>query len=133
MVVLEPDPEVYYHANFDRYGALRLGREAPSSEYSSALWAEPKGSPADALVHNSGVITWCGSSTTWAFWGERQWGIGIAAARSADMSWPMVEGINWFDIDDALSDLVALGFPKQEVPRELADSLRRSFRPSDGE
>ena len=127
VLILEPDPKAYYFENFGRYGALRLDATRSAAEYYEALQAEPEGSPADALLHAATVMTWCGTSKSWAFWGERHLGIGIAATRSSEWCWPSVEGIKWLDIDSALSDVVALGFSKQIVPSTIAAKLRHNY------
>ena len=128
VIVHEPDPEAYYFSNFHRYGALRFEPNALMQDYSNALWAEPEGSPADALQFVASTVSWCGSSKEWAFWGERGLGIGIAATRRVEMPWPSVEGVNWFNVDSALRSLVAPNFLEQAVPPEFAAKLRRNFR-----
>lgn len=127
LIVHEPDPEAYYFENFRRYGALRFERNASAGDYKEAFLIEPEGSPADALQYVSSVISWCGSSRQWGFWGERDLGVGIAATRSAEITWPSIEGITWFGVDTALSSLIAPNFENEVVPPEFAAKFRKNF------
>lgn len=127
VIVHNPDPETYYFSHFRRYGALRFQRNASADDYSAALLAEPVDSPADALQYVASTVSWCGSSKQWGIWGERDYGIGIAATCCADLSWPVVQGIKWFDIQSALSDLIALNFRGHEVPPEFAARFRTHY------
>ena len=127
VIVHDPEPEAYYYSNFRRYGAFRFGRGTSAEEYSKALAAEPEGSPADAMLYRAGVVSWCGNSTTWGFWGERDLDIGIAATRQTDMSWPAAKTSQWFSCEEALSELVAPSFRSKTVPEKFAAKFRKNY------
>jgi hypothetical protein len=127
VIVHEPHPETYYFANFGRYGALRFQRDATAADYKKAFLFEPEGSSADALQYVAGVISWCGTSRNWGLWGERDLGVGIAASRDPEMSWPKVQGVTWHDFDTALSNLIAPNFENDVIPTDFATKLRRNF------
>lgn len=127
VIVHEPDPEAYYFANFQRYGALRFDLSGSGVDYKNAWLLEPEGSPADAFEYVAGVVSWCGSSREWGFWGERGLGVGVGATRMIEMPWPTVKGITWFDVDDAMLNLMALNFENQSVPADFAAKLRSNF------
>jgi hypothetical protein len=127
VIVHEPDPEAYYFANFRRYGALRFDPNTSEGDYKNAWLLEPEGSPVDAFEYVASVVSWCGSSREWGFWGERGLGVGIGATRKARIPWPIIEGVTWFDVDDAIRNLIALNFENQTVPADFAAKLRSNF------
>jgi len=131
VTVLDPDPVGYYFSHFQRYGAFRLKAESLKSDYFDALCAEPEGSPADALLYVSSVVTLFGDTKGWAIWGERDLGIGVVAIRNRKLegmeAWQSAHGIKWFDIERAISDLVALNFRGQVVPDDLVAKLRAHY------
>ncbi|HEV2803754.1 MAG TPA: hypothetical protein VGW57_02370 [Chthoniobacterales bacterium] len=93
LIVHEPDPDAYYFTNFQRYGALDFKPSANAGDYKQAFLTEPPGSPADALQYVAAVVSWFGSSRKWGFWGERDFGVAVAATRDSSKSWPQVQGI----------------------------------------
>jgi len=123
----EPDADAYYFTHFHRYGALRFDPTDSALDYYSALRAEPAESPADALLYVTNIASWFGNSENWAFWGERDLGIGVAAVRERGFSWPEAQGIKWFDLESALSDLVAINFRDALVPSEFSVKLRENY------
>lgn len=123
----DPNPESYYFANFHRYGIILLNRTASALDYYMALREEPKGSSADALLYVTNVASWVGDSRVWAFWGERDLGIGVLAVRNPHLSCPKVEGIRCFDVEEAISDLVALNLRNERVLREFSNRLRQTY------
>jgi len=127
VIVHEPDPEAYYFGNFQRYGVLDFERNATATEYKQAFLAEPENSPADALQYVASVISWSGSSREWGFWGERDFGVAIAAKRNANMSWPEVAGVSLFDLDTAVESFIAPNFEDEKIPQEFLAKLRRNF------
>lgn len=127
LIVHDPDPETYYFANFQRYGALRFERNATADDYKKSFLAEPADSPADALQYVASVVSWCGSSRQWGFWGERDLGVAIAGTRNRNIQWPQVAGVSWFDLNSALDNLIAPNFENEKIPREFAAKLRHNF------
>jgi hypothetical protein len=128
LIVHEPDPETYFFRHFGRYGALRFSRTTSAEDYSKALCNEPSQSSADAFLYVGSVFSFCGNSQRWAFWGERDLGVGVAATRrDARIEWPVIPGITWFDVEGALSNLMALNFKDFAVPQEIALEMRRNF------
>jgi hypothetical protein len=125
---LEPDPEAYYFTHFHRYGLLRFNQTDSALDYYSALREEPPSSPADALLYVTSVASWFGTRKDWAFWGERDFGIGVAAKRDRSLRWPEIEGIKWFTVEDALSDLVEANFRNEEAFGEFAEQLRQNYQ-----
>ena len=127
IMIHDPHPEAYYFANFGRYGAFRLNLNATERDYKSAFLLEPEGSPADALQYVSSAISWWGSSQQWGFWGERDLGVGVGAARNKQISWPSINGVRWFDVDGALSNLIAPNFENGVIPAGFAAKFRSNF------
>lgn len=129
MLLCKPDPVNYYFKNFNRYGALNFDISATSVDYSEALRAEPPGSPADAFETNSFVWTWCGDSMKWGFYGVREVPeIGIGATCVKGFLWPQVNGISWFNTDDALEGLVSVVFRGHESEfREFSQDFRKNY------
>lgn len=79
--VVDPDPIQYFYKEFSRCGAFMLSNAADKEVYFSFLEQSPPGSPADALLFNSSIVTWTGAgSDRWAIWGEREVGIGVLGA-----------------------------------------------------
>jgi hypothetical protein len=128
VMVHDPDPEHFYFSKFNRYGALQLPLDTSASDYVEALADESGAVPFDAFLYVASVISWCGSSKTWGFWGDRAYGVGIAATCRPDMVWPSIDGIKWFDIDGALSDLISLNFRGYKVPASFEQEFRRSYQ-----
>lgn len=128
VVTHDPSADEYYFANFQRYGALRFQPTATAAEYKQAFLEEPPDSPADALQYVASVMSWCGSSREWGFWGERDLGVAVAGTRKPNMSWPQIEGITWFDLDGAAAGLIAPNFDDEQIPQEFVAALNRNFR-----
>lgn len=53
LVVLDPDPEKYFHKHFGVYPALSFSINDSESNYFELMSREMLGSPADALNHNT--------------------------------------------------------------------------------
>jgi hypothetical protein len=119
-VVLDPDPEQYFYAEFGYYGALRapigsIGRELPE-----LLAHEPPGSPADSLLTNGRVMAFATISTSVVIWAEREMGLGIVQLRDGlASSFERARQVRWFTTEEAL-ELMAPSFSGQTVPPEFA-------------
>lgn len=131
VTALDPEPEEYYFSHFRRYGALRFKVEELEADYLAALRAEPEGSPADALLYVAEVVAWFGDTKSWAIWGERNLGVGVVADRSLRIEGmepgQSTHGVKWFNVEDAISDLVALNFRGQVTPIDLATKFSANY------
>ena len=125
ILVFDPDPVAYYYENFGYYAAVRFGLHTSAVlQYKEVFLAEPSTSPADALQYRIKTCAWFGSSSLWGFWADRDLGIGVAATRDSRMSWPNLPNIHWFDLNDALSTLIAPNFEDGVIPKTISEELR---------
>lgn len=80
--VIDPDPEKYFFNHFIHYGTIECAVGDTDESYISALNADPGGSPADALIHNSNVIAVGSPSADWIIFGDRAADVAVCAFRS---------------------------------------------------
>jgi len=79
LAVIDPDPKSYFAANFNFYGAFEFSSTDDEADYVSALNDYPKGSTADALMHNSNSLIVSSFTNKWAVFGNRGADIAICA------------------------------------------------------
>lgn len=129
--VLDPDPETYYFSHFQRYGAFKLKAQELETDYFPALRAEPEGSPADAMLYVADVVALFGDTKSWAIWGERELGVGVVADQGQQIGVTepgrAPQSIKWFDVESAISNLVALNFRGQITPPDIAAKFRTHY------
>jgi hypothetical protein len=56
LVVTDPDPYSYFWENFNWLPVIRIDYQLEFKEYIRLLNADPGGSPADAIIHNSNQV-----------------------------------------------------------------------------
>jgi hypothetical protein len=127
MLILKPDPVSYYYSHFGRFAALRFHPNETADRYFEELQSDPGHSPADAMLHIASVVLWFGSSQQWGIWGERDWSVAVVGSRKKGFDWPLIDGIEWLNVDEALSELISLNFHDQIVPPTFAEELRRNY------
>lgn len=77
ITVTDPDPERYFYHHFSCYPAI-LGNELSTvREYLGAIGADPGGSPADAISHNSVTVLLGDSTAQWAGYFNREYELGV--------------------------------------------------------
>lgn len=80
LVVLEPDPETYFHKQFGCFGALEIPASSSWDLYRQEMESGPPGSPVvDSLGMNSSVLVWFPPSLRWLIWAERSPDIMVVA------------------------------------------------------
>lgn len=85
ILVTDPDPEKYFHHHFSCYPAI-LGNELPGPrEYLAAIGADPGGSPADAIMHNSRTVLVGDSSGRWAGYFNHDYGLGALVLHDLEL------------------------------------------------
>jgi hypothetical protein len=128
---LDPDPVEYFFKEFGAYGAIEIAASASADQYFAALSSAPEISPADSLLHNGEVLTWCSPSLDWFMWGERsltavmlgvRGGLGVSVSSIANDS-----GVTLFSPNDAIPDLISANFPNDELPDGWTEEFLRSY------
>jgi hypothetical protein len=76
---VDPDPKLYFGANFDFFGAIEFSSIDTEEEYLAALNNYPLDSPADALVHSANSLIVFSSKYEWAIYGNRNTDIAICS------------------------------------------------------
>lgn len=85
VLVTTPDPEKYFHHQFNCYPAI-LGNELRGpSEYLAAIAADPGRSPADAISFNSITVLAGDSSGQWAGYFNRDFELGLVVTHSTEL------------------------------------------------
>jgi hypothetical protein len=82
LLVLDPDPEEYFYANFKRFPLLEIPISATEAEFFEALDEDPGESPADAIRYNSNRIVIFSVSLDWTIYVDRNFEVGILGASS---------------------------------------------------
>lgn len=80
--VIDPDPEKYFFNHFRHYGVIECMVDDTDKDYIYALNADPGGSSADALIHNSNVIAVVSPSADWVIHGDRAADVAVCAFRT---------------------------------------------------
>ena len=80
--VMDPDPKEYFFNHFRHYGIIECIVDDTDSDYLDALNADPGGSPADALIHNSNIIAVVSPSADWIIHGDRAADVAVCAFRT---------------------------------------------------
>lgn len=79
LTAVDPDPKLYFGANFDFLGAIEFFSADTGEDYLAALNNYPEDSPADALAHNANSLLFFSSKFGWAVYGNRDSDIAICA------------------------------------------------------
>ncbi len=79
VTAIDPDPRLYFRANFDFFGAIEFVSSDTEDDYLAALNNYPEDSPADALAHNSNLLMFFSPTHKWVVYGDRDAGIAICA------------------------------------------------------
>lgn len=79
LAAVDPDPKLYFGANFNFFGAFELSSADTHEDYLSVLNNYPKDSPADALAHNANSLIFFSSQYDWAVYGSRDADIAVCA------------------------------------------------------
>ena len=79
--MLKPDPRLYFYHHFGNYPLMKFPASSSNKEYISALFADPGGSPADAVVYNSSVLLFYSTSLRWVIYGSRDFEVAIFASK----------------------------------------------------
>lgn len=133
LLVLNPDCDAYYLADYRMYPAISLSVEASEDDYWAAIGHEPDGDIFGSIAISANVITVTGASGKWGCWGERDPEVAVvrgfpnAAARSEFCArfGPFLEA------SDALKSYLSPVF-RGNVPHEYAATLTANYRPPGG-
>ena len=119
-MILDPDPETYFRANFGYYNVFRLPASATADDYSRHLAKEPAGSSADAIYINSFIAAWFSETGRWGVWGERNRGVAVFGVIS-EVDWE-----TWISKHQPMSSSreFAGGLSMDDIPRAFS---RESF------
>lgn len=79
VTAIDPDPKLYFGANFEFFGAIEFTDSDTGEDYLAALNNHPGDSPADALAHNSNLLMFFSQTHKWAVYGDRGADIAICA------------------------------------------------------
>jgi len=79
ITAIDPDPKLYFGANFDFFGTIEFINSDTEYDYLSALNTYPEDSPADALAHNSNLLMFFSPTCKWAVYGDRNADLAICA------------------------------------------------------
>jgi len=79
LTAIEPDPKLYFGSHFNFFGAVEFSTSDTEDDYLIALNNYPENSPADALAHNSNLLTVFSSTNRWAIYGDRNTDTAICA------------------------------------------------------
>ncbi|MFF8284082.1 hypothetical protein ACF06W_15310 [Streptomyces albus] len=132
LLVLEPDCETFYLADYGMYPAFSLPVEAGEDEYWEAVGHEPDGDIMGSLAISANVIALTGPSGKWGCWGERDPEVavfqGFPDVATRD-DWRSRFG-PFLDAAGALESYLPLTFANREVPQEYAATLTANYGPS---
>ncbi|MDI6413518.1 hypothetical protein [Streptomyces albus] len=131
LLVLEPDCETFYLADYGMYPAVSLPVEAGEDEYWDAVGHEPDGDIMGSLAISANVIALTGPSGKWGCWGERDPEVavfqGFPDVATRD-DWRSRFG-PFLDAAGALESYLPLTFADREVPQEYAATLTANYGP----
>jgi len=130
LLVVEPDPVVYFRQHFHYYGAAQLPVDIVPEVYMETISAEPLESPADALLYNGQIMTFTGPSGGFGIWCERELEVGVIGlfdGRETGTPFELPSGMIWRSVEDAIQ-LMAPTFRDRKTPEELALSLRTHYQ-----
>lgn len=77
LVVTEPDPFKYFWKNFNWIPVIIIDQQLDFKDYVRFLNADPGGSPADAIIHNSGRVIVADNNLKMIFMFMRRQEVGI--------------------------------------------------------
>lgn len=85
LTALDPDPNLYFCANFNFLGTFNFSCSDPEHEYISAMNDYPSDSLADALSHNANILVLSSMAKEWAIYGSRDADIAICAFSNMEL------------------------------------------------
>lgn len=77
LIVLEPDPRLYFGQHFDFLGAFEFEVTDSAEQYLDALNHDPGESPADAIMHNANRFALVSPSANWVIYGQRDTDVAV--------------------------------------------------------
>ncbi|MEQ5777150.1 hypothetical protein J4E05_16620 [Thalassospira sp. NFXS8] len=83
MMSLDPDPYLYFGANYNYLGAVEFFSSDTEEDYISALNDYPENSFADALAHNANLLVFFSPEKDFVIYCDRDADIGICAFKDA--------------------------------------------------
>ncbi|MFG2880680.1 hypothetical protein ACGFYU_37675 [Streptomyces sp. NPDC048337] len=134
LLVLKPDCDTYYVADYQTYPAISLSVEASEDDYWAALSHEPNDDIFGSLAISADVITVTGASGKWGCWGERDPEVAVFRGFpnvAAQNEWRKQFG-PFLSVSDALDTYLDPVF-RGKVPPEYAATLTANYGPSGGE
>ncbi|PLR77523.1 hypothetical protein CU633_10000 [Bacillus sp. V3-13] len=126
--VLEPNPEEYFHKEFNYYNWVKLPVGLSADDYFEILEFGPEESPADAVLYNSNTVIWLAPSMKWAIWGERDYGvcvIGINDISYRNKLLPYLK--SWRSLDETVLSWIEINFMSQQLQQDFVETLYLNY------
>jgi len=79
---LSPDPEKYFHENFNKYSVSIISQEDSYKNYVDFLHRSP-GNVADSLINNAETIAFFSAQSLWGVVASKEWEIGVVGFRNS--------------------------------------------------
>jgi hypothetical protein len=130
-VVLRPDPDNYYHAEFGKFPLVRFSNADPAQGYLDELHQDPGDSPADAIAYNSEVVLVFPASARWAIYGDRNLEIAIVGVMDREIEAAIrttAQSLRLFTATEAVTELLRPVY-RGAVPEDVKRSLVRNYEP----
>jgi hypothetical protein len=129
LAVLRPDPDRYFYAHFGKFPLLRFTDADPGQRFIDEVHADPGGSPADAVVHNSDAVLVYPPSERWAIYGDREMEIGIIAVMDDEIEAAIradAPSLRLFTPAEAVAQLLPPVY-RGGVPEDVKNALMRNY------
>ncbi len=130
LFVVEPDPESYFFHHFQKYPIVKIPATVSSAEFLSAIFEDPKDSPADAIAYNSSRLLVYSSSLEWAIFGSRDFEVGVFASKteSVHASFQTLYE-RTFNAQDAIESIMKPAWSVNEFPAEFQNQIIANYGP----
>ncbi|MBZ4318668.1 hypothetical protein [Streptomyces huiliensis] len=134
LLVLEPECDAFYLADYRMYPAISLSVEAGVDDYWAAIGHEPDGDVMGSIAISANVIAVTGPSGRWGCWGERDPEVAVFRgfpSAAAQNEWRTQFG-PFLGVSEALQSYLARTFAGWTVPAQYATTLTANYGRSSG-
>jgi hypothetical protein len=129
LAVLEPDPQHYFFAHFQRFPLLVMDAKDDAAACAAVLLKDPGQSPADAMAINSEIIVIYPENQQFAVYGERELELAIIATFVPDAARAIEQSVPPSLLWSPPEGIEALLRPRYRgaVPERLRAELLRNY------
>lgn len=131
LAMLDPEPEDFCR-HFGTYPLLELSPEDDAEAYLQCVWADPGGSPADALASIAAIVTIFPHGGRWVIYGDRSLEVAMACFHTpADMATfqTVFKEAYLMNAEDVVAAIFALVFIHSPtgVPADLIKTFLKNY------